>query len=90
MCRAELGSTKTIDHADLRVHLLASTYKGWISVVQNAGSASERLASLDRGLSFFERTYFPYDLKYVRYDLLEDLYGYDARIPLQHGSTHPL
>jgi sugar phosphate isomerase/epimerase len=60
MRRAELGSTKMIDHADLRVHLLASTYKGWISVVQKAGSASERLASLDRGLSFFERTYFPY------------------------------
>jgi sugar phosphate isomerase/epimerase len=88
--RAELGSTKTIDHADLRVHLLASTYRGWISVVQNAGNASERIASLDRALSFFERTYFPYDLKYVRYDLLEDLYGYDARIPLQHGSAHPL
>jgi sugar phosphate isomerase/epimerase len=88
--RAELGSTKTIDHADIRVHLLASTYKGWISVVQNVGNASARIASLDRGLSFFERAYFPYDLKYLRYDLLEDLYGYDARIPLQHGASHPL
>lgn len=88
--RAELGSVNAIDHADLRVHLLASTYKGWISVIQNAGNASERIASLDRGLSFLERTYFPFDLKYIRYDLLEELYGHDARIPLQHGSAHPL
>jgi len=88
--RAELGSTRMIDHVDLRVHLIATTYRGWISVVQNSGIASERLASLDRGLSFFERTYFPYELKYLHYDLLEDFYGNDIRIPLQHGSAHPL
>jgi sugar phosphate isomerase/epimerase len=88
--RAELGTAKVIDHADLRVHLLASGYKGWISVVQNVGNAIERLGSLERGLSFFERTYFPYDLKYCRYDLLEELYGSDSRISLQHGSSHPL
>jgi sugar phosphate isomerase/epimerase len=88
--RAELGFSKAIDHADLRVHLIASTYKGWISVVQDAGNATERLASLDRGLSNFERSYFPYELKYFRCDILEDLYGHDARIPLQHGSAHPL
>jgi sugar phosphate isomerase/epimerase len=86
--RAELGSAKAIDHTDLRVHLLATTYKGWISVVQNVGRASERLASLDRGLSFFEKTYFPYDLKYLHYNLQEELNGNDAGITFRHGSTH--
>jgi sugar phosphate isomerase/epimerase len=87
---AELGSTRMIDHVDLRVHLIATNYRGWTSVVQNAGAASERIASLDRGLSFFERTYFPYELKYLHYDLQEELNGTDTRIPIQHGSAHPL
>lgn len=86
--RVELGSVKAIDHADLRVHLLATTYKGWISVVQDAGSSSERLATLDRGLTFFERTYFPYDLKYLHYDIQEESNGVDDRVAHQHGSAH--
>jgi sugar phosphate isomerase/epimerase len=86
--RAELGTVHSIDHVDMRVHLDASTYKGWVSVVQNAGSSVQRTASLDRGLSFMEKIYFPYDLKYVCYDLQEELDESTARVPLRLGSTH--
>lgn len=32
--RVRLGSTGLVDHADMRRHLVASTYRGWVSLVQ--------------------------------------------------------
>lgn len=64
--RAPIGSTGTVDHEDFRRHLLASTYPGWVSVVQGAGDAEARLAALDPALDFVDRAYFSTDLEEER------------------------
>lgn len=59
---AVAGSTGRIDHADLRRHLAAISYFGWVSVVQRQvrGLTEE---SLRRGTEFVARTYLPIDTR---------------------------
>ncbi|MCR6629175.1 MAG: sugar phosphate isomerase/epimerase [Magnetospirillum sp.] len=56
------GSTGRIDHADLRRHLAAISYFGWVSVVQKQLSGLS-LEALRRGTRFVADTYLPIDTR---------------------------
>jgi sugar phosphate isomerase/epimerase len=56
--RALVGATGEVDHVDLRRHLAASTYDGWVSLVQASGPADQHAARLAAAMTFVSATYF--------------------------------
>lgn len=54
---AVIGSTGRINHADLRSHLTAITYRGWVSVVQNHVGGVRGLDAISRGIHFVTDRY---------------------------------
>ena len=56
--RALIGATGEVDHVDFRRHLVSSTYKGWVSVVQAGGPVDQCEGRLAAGLAFIKSTYF--------------------------------
>ena len=56
---APLGSSGQIDHADLRRHLAAISYTGWISLVQRNRPGFNLFAALTQGASFAANRYLP-------------------------------
>lgn len=60
---ASVGTTGCIDHADLRRHLAAISYFGWISVVQRATFGSDPLEALVRSAAFVTAHYLPLDTR---------------------------
>ena len=59
---AVAGSSGRVDHADLRRHLAAISYFGWVSVVQ-AQFAGLTTDALRRGVAYAARTYLPIDTR---------------------------
>jgi sugar phosphate isomerase/epimerase len=57
--RTIVGRSRQVDHADLRRHLVASTYGGWVSVVQVAGAGARQARLMEEGLAFVRARYFP-------------------------------
>ncbi|MBR9973443.1 sugar phosphate isomerase/epimerase family protein [Magnetospirillum sulfuroxidans] len=57
------GSDSTIDHVDLRRHLAAISYFGWVSVVQRHAGTGDGLAELAQGVDFVTRRYLPIDTR---------------------------
>jgi sugar phosphate isomerase/epimerase len=57
------GATGMVDHADLRRHLAAISYFGWLSIVQRTLPDDEPLDSLARGVGFAAQTYLPIDVR---------------------------
>jgi sugar phosphate isomerase/epimerase len=60
---AAVGSTGRIDHADLRRHLAAISYFGWISMVQRTTFGSDSLEALGRSAEFITAHYLPLDTR---------------------------
>ncbi len=60
---AEMGSTGRIDHADLRRHLAAISYFGWISMIQRNPDGEDGIDSLARSARFITETYLPIDTR---------------------------
>ncbi len=58
---AEAGSGGRVDHADLRRHLAAISYRQWLTLVQRAPASGDALAALERGLRFVSGCYLPVD-----------------------------
>ncbi len=56
---APLGSSGQIDHTDLRRHLAAISYTGWVSLVQRARAGLNLFAALAQGASFAANRYLP-------------------------------
>ena len=56
---ALLGSSGQIDHADLRRHLAAISYTGWVSLVQRNRPGFNLFAALTQGASFAANRYLP-------------------------------
>lgn len=52
-----IGSSREIDHVDLRLHLVSCGYKGWVSVVQREDACEDPLAGLARSLRFVREAY---------------------------------
>lgn len=46
------GSTGLIDHVDVRCHLAAIAYRGWISIVHHRGSRRDPMEAVTRGVTF--------------------------------------
>lgn len=59
---APAGSSDQVDHADLRRHLAAISYFGWISVVQRQVPGLS-LEALQLGVRFIAGTYLPIDTR---------------------------
>jgi Sugar phosphate isomerases/epimerases len=59
---APAGSSGRIDHADLRRHLAAISYFGWVSVVQKQVPGLS-IEALRRGTRFIADTYLPIDTR---------------------------
>lgn len=57
------GSDPSVDHADLRRHLAAISYFGWVSVVQRHAGGADGLAELAQGVDFVTRRYLPIDTR---------------------------
>lgn len=57
-----LGDSGRIDHVDLRRHLAAISYFGWISVVQSPPPGPP-LDAMRRAIAFASRTYLPIDTR---------------------------
>jgi sugar phosphate isomerase/epimerase len=55
--QAVLGSSGRVDHRDMRNHLAAIGYKGWMSVVQKAPPFGEAAVALKQGLRVFATSY---------------------------------
>lgn len=59
----EAGDSTALDHADLRRHLAAISYFGWVSVIQRCAKAGDPLAALRRNVDFIARRYLPIDTR---------------------------
>lgn len=46
------GATGLIDHVDLRCHLSAIAYRGWVSIVHRRGSRCDPMETVARGVRF--------------------------------------
>lgn len=57
------GSDLAVDHADLRRHLAAISYFGWVSVVQRHPGSGTGLAELAQGVDFVAGRYLPLDTR---------------------------
>lgn len=53
------GATGLVDHADLRRHLAAMDYGGWLTVIQQPLPDEEPLEALKRGVAFAKGAYWP-------------------------------
>ncbi len=58
-----IGSSGRIDHADLRRHLAAISYYGWVSVVQQNRPGSNLFSALTKAVSFAAGRYLPIDTR---------------------------
>ncbi len=56
------GSSGQIDHADLRRHLAAISYTGWVSLVQRNRPGSNLFAALENGVNFAANRYLAANL----------------------------
>ena len=56
------GSSGQIDHADLRRHLAAISYTGWVSLVQRSRRGSNLFAALVNGVNFAANRYLAANL----------------------------
>jgi len=59
----EIGADPAVDHVDLRRHLAAISYLGWVSVVQHPAQTEDPLIALARGVDFVARHYLPLDTR---------------------------
>ena len=55
--RVRLGSSRAVDHLDMRRHLSASTYDGWVSIVQRFKRNESARDVLMDSVRFFNETY---------------------------------
>ena len=55
--RVPIGSSGAIDHVDMRRHLSASTYDGWVSIVQRFRRNEPAMDVLMDSVRFFHETY---------------------------------
>ncbi|MGE4280536.1 MAG: sugar phosphate isomerase/epimerase family protein [Magnetospirillum sp.] len=57
------GSDARVDHADLRRHLAAISYFGWVSVIQRHVGDGDGLERLAAGVDYVTRRYLPLDTR---------------------------
>jgi Fe-S cluster biogenesis protein NfuA len=56
--RVRIGSTGTVDHADMRRHLAAINYRGWLSIVQRFVPDTIAIDELSDSVRYVADTYF--------------------------------
>lgn len=55
--RVRLGSSGSVDHADMRRHLVASTYRGWVSLVQRIEKGWSATEAVTEAVRFYNDVY---------------------------------